>query len=150
ARTVDCDSIVTCFYVNNPYPGGHGEAVRPELPGGEVTRSGWRPLDPPARARPAGRSATLPDAAGRAQGHRAQHPLGPPAAHGTARAGHAALLLRAPTARGVRADRARARARRGGRRARRLGHAPRPPRQRAGPRRRRPPLRAEFLLPPLR
>src|SRR5439155_12756825 len=71
-------------------------------------------------------------------------------AHGRTRAGHAAAVLRSPAARGVHADRARARAGGGGRRARHVGRPPRAPRQRARARRVRAPRGDEVLLPPLR
>src|SRR5499426_2371494 len=129
---------------------GYAQALRPGVPRREIARAGRRPLDPPARARHAARRAAVPGLPGEPAGDPTQHPLGPAQADGEARAGDAAVLLRAPAARGVLADRQGARARRGRWRPGRVGLAARPPADGAGARRVRPSGRGQVCLPAVR
>src|SRR5713226_8767592 len=64
--------IVTSISVKRRLYSGRAQALRPGVPGGEVARRRRRPLDPPARARPAPRPAALPGLTVEPQGDRAE------------------------------------------------------------------------------
>src|SRR5262245_38274448 len=91
-----------------------GEAVRPALPGGKITRPRRRALDAPHRPRPAERTRAIPGSPGPALLHPAEAARRAPATTGTAGTGGARALFEAPAALVLHAHRPRAWARRCG------------------------------------
>src|SRR5262250_1630700 len=121
-EVITCKIIVTCFFVKPSLPWRHAEDLRATLPGGQDPRSGGRSLDAPRGARSPWRRPPLPRPPNRPSRPGPQHPVRATQAHGGARPGEPALLLRPSAAGPVRADGQGARARDGGRRPRGLGN----------------------------